>query len=400
MCRALVFYFACSAHLTCTAAPAAKPIKNEHVLSLDTIFDDLENETAPKLVPEVKEKLPKIKNGGAWTTEVNTGSKPKDTARPKCISKIPMTIARAFPNRAPMKDRPEQMRCTHCKRPVAKHVMTRHVESCLNKKQEKQRKKKEAKDARDAAARKERAGSSDEEEDGSKKTATKTGGMTASKKRKAADEGDDGAPKKKKKKDDLKAKAPRPKAPVDVEKQCGVELPQGGQCARSLTCKSHSMGAKRAVPGRSAPYDKLLMEYQRKNAAKQQKAQFDANAPNPDDYDLPSGPVDSDEERDAVMSSINTNWGGQPLYQPVHVPLRQKYDYNRMKGMLSSAFAGNRSGMFGSAPTTGGFFSSAPIGPTIDADGMIRARKGSVIPGARSMIAPAVNRKMSTATGS
>ncbi|EGP88691.1 uncharacterized protein MYCGRDRAFT_31190, partial [Zymoseptoria tritici IPO323] len=56
-------------------------------------------------------------------------------------------------------------------------------------------------------------------------------------------------------------KAARPKAPVDVEKQCGVELPQGGQCARSLTCKSHSMGAKRSVPGRSAPYDKLLLDY-------------------------------------------------------------------------------------------------------------------------------------------
>lgn len=311
-----------------------------------------------------------------------------------------MTIAKAFTSREPVKDRPEPLRCAHCKRPVAKHVMSKHVEGCLNKKQEKQRKKKEAKDARDAAARKERAGSSDEEDDGSKKTASKTGGMTASKKRKATDEGEEGGPKKKKKKDDPKAKAPRAKAPVDVEKQCGVELPQGGQCARSLTCKSHSMGAKRAVPGRSAPYDKLLMDYQRKNAAKQQKAQFDANAPNPDDYDLPSGPVDSDEERDAVMSSINANWGGQPLYQPVHVPLRQKYEYNRMKGMLSSAFAGNRSGVFGSVVNTGGFFGSVPSGPTIDADGMIHARKGSVVPGARSMIAPAVSRRLSAVPGS
>lgn len=295
-----------------------------------------------------------------------------------------------------MADKPELLRCTHCKRPVAKHVIVKHVEGCLNKKQEKQRKKKEAKDARDAAARKERAGSSDEEEDGSKNTASKTGGMTASKKRKAADEGEDGGPnKKKKKKDEPKSKAARPKAPVDVEKQCGVELPQGGQCARSLTCKSHSMGAKRAVPGRSAPYDKLLMEYQRKNAAKQQKAQFDANAPNPDDYDLPTGPVDSEEEREAVMSSIARSWGGQPLYQPVPVPLRQKYEYNRMKGMLPSAFAGNRSGMFGSSNTAGGFFGSIPQGPVVDADGMVHARKGSVVPGARSMIAPAASRKQS-----
>jgi SAGA-associated factor 73 len=58
--------------------------------------------------------------------------------------------------------------------------------------------------------------------------------------------------------------------PVDVERQCGVILPNGQPCARSLTCKSHSMGAKRAVPGRSLPYDMLLAAYQKKNQAKQQ----------------------------------------------------------------------------------------------------------------------------------
>jgi hypothetical protein len=55
---------------------------------------------------------------------------------------------------------------------------------------------------------------------------------------------------------------PKPKGPVDVEKQCGVLLPNGQPCARSLTCKSHSTGAKRAVPGRSLPYDMLLQAYQ------------------------------------------------------------------------------------------------------------------------------------------
>lgn len=58
--------------------------------------------------------------------------------------------------------------------------------------------------------------------------------------------------------------------PVDVERQCGVFLPNGAPCARSLTCKSHSMGAKRAVAGRSLPYDMLLAAYQKKNQAKQQ----------------------------------------------------------------------------------------------------------------------------------
>jgi len=55
----------------------------------------------------------------------------------------------------------------------------------------------------------------------------------------------------------------RPKAPVDIEKQCSVTLASGNQCARGLTCKRHGMSAKRAVPGRSAPFDQLLAEFQR-----------------------------------------------------------------------------------------------------------------------------------------
>lgn len=62
----------------------------------------------------------------------------------------------------------------------------------------------------------------------------------------------------------------KPRGPVDVEKQCGVLLPNGQMCARSLTCKSHSMGAKRSVPGRSMPYNMLLAAYNKKNQVKQQ----------------------------------------------------------------------------------------------------------------------------------
>jgi SAGA-associated factor 73 len=345
------------------------------------------------------------------------GAKAKDGASETTpqINRIPGSLGRAFPNGKLMEDKPNVLKCNHCKRPVLKHAMPAHIERCLNKKQEKQRKKKEAKDARDAAARKEKGQADDEDDedaDGAKKTASKTGGLTASKKRKAVEEAEEGATgpsKKKKKKDEAKSKAPKAKAkaPVDVEKQCGVELPQGGQCARSLTCKSHSMGAKRAVPGRSAPYDKLLMEYQRKNQAKLQKAAFDANAPDPDDDRLDNGPVDSEEEKDAVMAAIAQNWGGAPLYQAPLVPLKKRYDYNRMRGMLSSALGGRSSGsVFGNAGAGGsGFFGpaaapAAPTGPTVDENGVVHpARRGSVVPGARSMMAPA-SRKPSVAAAS
>lgn len=323
----------------------------------------------------------------ALSTNTYLGEEPKPNADRTAgrVKKIPTSLERAFPTGRPLEDHPAILKCNHCKRPVLESAMLRHIESCLNKRQEKQRKKKEAKEARDAAARKEKGQDSDEEDVLDSKSINKPG---AGKKRKAIDEGEDTGPnKKKKKKDEPKAKGGKPKAPVDVERQCGVELPQGGQCARSLTCKSHSMGAKRAVPGRSAPYDKLLMEYQRKNQAKLQKAAMDANAPDPDDDSLPTGPIDEDEEKETVVASLARAWGGQPLYQKPMVPLRRKYEYNRMKGMLASALGG-RTGLLGSVLGGGSIF-----GNNGDAE-----RRQIALPHARAMGAPATNRKPSIAS--
>lgn len=55
----------------------------------------------------------------------------------------------------------------------------------------------------------------------------------------------------------------RSKLPVDLDRQCGVINDKGLQCSRSLTCKSHSMGAKRAVEGRTRKYDELLLDWNR-----------------------------------------------------------------------------------------------------------------------------------------
>lgn len=49
---------------------------------------------------------------------------------------------------------------------------------------------------------------------------------------------------------------------INVEKQCGVLYPNGMQCARAITCKLHSVEVKRAVPGRSQPFDTLLAAFQ------------------------------------------------------------------------------------------------------------------------------------------
>lgn len=164
---------------------------------------------------------------------------------------------------------------------------------CITKKNEKAQRKKEQKEAnrkaREAQQKAERAGEEvgvdgegdDDSVNGDGKTGKKSaikGIAGTSKKRKADDEADKGLLKKKTKKE-LEAMKPKakPRGPVDVEKQCGVLLANGQMCARSLTCKSHSMGAKRAVPGRSMPYNMLLAAYNKKNQAKQQ-SKFDGKS--------------------------------------------------------------------------------------------------------------------------
>lgn len=189
-------------------------------------------------------------------------------------------VITAFPTGKPREaDLLETVICKVCRRPTLKSTAAEHVRSCLKAKQEKARKKKEARDAANRA----KAGDDrdddlqDKDGDGSmmgqksaKKSAVKGTDDNRKGKKRKADEDDSRDPKKKKKKDEIKPKTAKPKGPVDVEKQCGVTLPNGAQCARSLTCKSHSMGAKRSVPGRTLPYDMLLQQYQKKNQARQQ----------------------------------------------------------------------------------------------------------------------------------
>ncbi|WOO81509.1 SAGA-associated factor 73 [Vanrija pseudolonga] len=58
-------------------------------------------------------------------------------------------------------------------------------------------------------------------------------------------------------------KRQRASNPLDYDRQCGVINDKGLPCSRSLTCKTHTVGAKRAVQGRTRPYDELFIEWQR-----------------------------------------------------------------------------------------------------------------------------------------
>ncbi|KAK6517964.1 hypothetical protein TWF506_005132 [Arthrobotrys conoides] len=277
----------------------------------------------------------------------------------------------------PLLDESEIIQCKHCKKPILRPLAQSHIKACLKVKAEAKKERKLAKEAAsgkvDLKKTKEKAEGKEGEDKEEKAKASKpaTAGATASEavksttktatktkagatKKKVEDEGAAESKNSKKRKaavDDEKGKAgegpktkktkkekpaPKPKGPVDVERQCGVPLPNGQLCARSLTCKSHSMGAKRAVQGRPAPYDTLLLAYQKKNQAKQQKAAINASNPAPDDLETNSLHVDSDEEMEFVMAAVARS-NPQPIVPTILLSSRQKYNHRRFALMLGAA---------------------------------------------------------------
>lgn len=136
-------------------------------------------------------------------------------------------------------------------------------------------------------------------------------------------------------KEKVKVKTSKPKAPVNVEKQCGVLLPDGSKCARSLTCKAHSMSAKRSVPGRSASYDVLLLNYQKMNQVK--LASMSTVQQLADENEALGGSaVDPDEEVQLVMEGVQRSIP-VPLEQNVIVPVRIKNSFIKMRELLANA---------------------------------------------------------------
>ncbi|KAK3333382.1 SCA7, zinc-binding domain-containing protein [Cercophora scortea] len=334
-------------------------------------------------VIKLKRNAPKQTKPGNWkdanVIDIEDKKKSKDGAITAITALSPSPIVNqlddssreTFTTGRPLDDIPDLHQCKHCKKSFLRTVATEHIAHCLKVKKEKAQRKKEAREARERAkeaAREEEARKAEEDGDArgdddsdaddtpetkgpnagkttKKATGKKTDGAVSGKKRKA--EGDlDKGPKAKKKKDEPKPKAAKPKGPVDVERQCGVPLANGQPCARSLTCKSHSMGSKRGVPGRSLPYDMLLAAYQKKNQAKQQKAAIDANAPLEDEDELNAAAVDSDEETAAVMGAL-AHWNPQPVVpQPVFQPIKRQYQLARLHEQLQTATNGGRINIF------------------------------------------------------
>ncbi|KAJ7180490.1 SCA7, zinc-binding domain-containing protein [Mycena filopes] len=132
------------------------------------------------------------------------------------------------------------VKCKDCDKPILRSFMAEHAVTCATIR---------------SGGKKPAKGKSGVEVEDSKK---------GSKKRKASPSPEDPSlPPKKKSKPTTKVTKGRTKGPVDYDQQCGVINDKNLPCSRSLTCKSHSMGAKRAVEGRSRKYDDLLIDWQR-----------------------------------------------------------------------------------------------------------------------------------------
>ena len=107
------------------------------------------------------------------------------------------------------------------------------------------------------------------------------------------------------------------------------------------------------------------------------EAAIDANAPLPDDID-PSGPVDSDEEKDAVMAGIARS-RPQPLAQHIHVPLKKRCYYARVTEQLHAALNGPR-GVYGTPNGMGPYanFGNVGVNAGANTEGVEGERKLSV----------------------
>lgn len=157
---------------------------------------------------------------------------------------------------------------------------------------------------------------------------------------------------KKEKKPKQKA-TPKKKAPLDLDRQCGVLIaPSNNPCTRSLTCKIHAMGAKRAVEGRSHPFNELLAAYQKKGIGRPQ-VPSSTSSTNPTatstlnekdnkstlsalNRDEGEEDIDSDEETESVRIAIEQN-KPVPLGSKKVCYVRRKRKYYKLRDILLEA---------------------------------------------------------------
>ncbi|XP_049978246.1 ataxin-7-like protein 1 isoform X13 [Alexandromys fortis] len=122
----------------------------------------------------------------------------------------------------------------------------------------------------------------------------------------------------------------------DPNKHCGVLDPETKKpCTRSLTCKTHSLSHRRAVPGRRKQFDLLLAEHKAKSREKEVKEHLLTSAreilPNP-----PPGPVPDTLQGSSGNAVAEPKVPSPPKARPLNSVLPRPPSANSLSSSASS----------------------------------------------------------------
>ncbi|XP_038969094.1 ataxin-7-like protein 1 isoform X7 [Rattus norvegicus] len=125
----------------------------------------------------------------------------------------------------------------------------------------------------------------------------------------------------------------------DPNKHCGVLDPETKKpCTRSLTCKTHSLSHRRAVPGRKKQFDLLLAEHKAKSREKEVKEHLLTSAreilPNP------PGPVPDALQGSSGSTVAEPKVASPPKSRPLNSVLPRPSSANSISSSASSNHSG------------------------------------------------------------
>ncbi|XP_029396391.1 ataxin-7-like protein 1 isoform X3 [Mus pahari] len=125
----------------------------------------------------------------------------------------------------------------------------------------------------------------------------------------------------------------------DPNKHCGVLDPETKKpCTRSLTCKTHSLSHRRAVPGRKKQFDLLLAEHKAKSREKEVKEHLLTSAreilPNP------PGPLPDAPQASSGSTVAEPKVASPPKSRPLNSVLPRPSSANSISSSTSSNHSG------------------------------------------------------------
>ncbi|XP_028624634.1 ataxin-7-like protein 1 isoform X6 [Grammomys surdaster] len=125
----------------------------------------------------------------------------------------------------------------------------------------------------------------------------------------------------------------------DPNKHCGVLDPETKKpCTRSLTCKTHSLSHRRAVPGRKKQFDLLLAEHKAKSREKEAKEHLLTSAkeilPNP------PGPTPDALQGSSGSTVAEPKVASPPKSRPLNSVLPRPSSANSISSSTSSNHSG------------------------------------------------------------